>query len=730
MRTFNSTFGSCFVQHGTKLNPFTRELTIGNVATPTSDFLMPLILHRGANTNGIETGRDVYFDNKCLADFSDVEFSVEGVPLKRYIANVGHDETVYDSTLLYQSFIIDSNTVVGNQYDAKAYISRDAGKTYSIIYNSICGFVFVDSRGYFYVSAGYILRRSIDQGANWVSVLDMTAQSGDINKQTITEDAAGNLFIGRYQLAYNPIILKSTDGGANWVDVLSTNTLPVRPRNAAVALRTYCRPATANGHIYYCSTAGTTADNTGPTWPTTLSATVTDGTVVWKESALQHVHNVTVDKYTGAIYAAFDGEGTIFKSTDGGVTWIWLYTADSRAIICGDGYRLFGAGAYQIQSSKTIIKTVDDINFYPVMHNMHSVQDMVQDADGAIYAGVVAYANGKYPTLYKSINDGDTWISVWIGDYLSASGFRGPMCLSNIGILDGVKQSIVGVTAEYSNCRLIVGDSGKSQAIAYVGVPTIADGLVVSLKTNIQTASDLTVFKNTTDPNPLIRVKFDEGIGNPADTSSAPFTLFLTQGAGGWEDGGRFAGQVLPKITTLNKSYKFSGNTHIKVLGTENMLNRNYTAVCWFKCSVIDAEYRTLFGNWGGSRGVQLTIRNGIYYLYYNSLTISNGTDIRVCDGEWHMAGVIIDNSNPEKIKIIHDGVPLNYNDTWSSLAAAILDSTTMFKIGAGGINTIGAFFNGNISDLQVYNGVLTALQIRAIYENRPLLATEPTISV
>lgn len=40
------------------------------------------------------------------------------------------------------------------------------------------------------------------------------------------------------------------------------------------------RPTTLNGRLYECTTAGTTAD-VEPEWPTTIGATVADGTVVW-----------------------------------------------------------------------------------------------------------------------------------------------------------------------------------------------------------------------------------------------------------------------------------------------------------------------------------------------------------------------------------------------------------------------------------------------------------------
>ncbi len=56
--------------------------------------------------------------------------------------------------------------------------------------------------------------------------------------------------------------------------------------STAYTVGEYVLPATPNGHLYKCTTAGT-SNSTAPAWPTTSGATIADGTVVWTEQTLQ-----------------------------------------------------------------------------------------------------------------------------------------------------------------------------------------------------------------------------------------------------------------------------------------------------------------------------------------------------------------------------------------------------------------------------------------------------------
>lgn len=108
----------------------------------------------------------------------------------------------------------------------------------------------------------------------------------------VTDEASGNAYIGGLTPTLNPIDTAQT------VTVTHAQAAAsARANTTAYGLNAYVLPATANGYVYKATTAGTTGAAI-PTYPTTIGATVTDGTVVWtcvgKTAALTVTTDYTV----------------------------------------------------------------------------------------------------------------------------------------------------------------------------------------------------------------------------------------------------------------------------------------------------------------------------------------------------------------------------------------------------------------------------------------------------
>lgn len=88
-------------------------------------------------------------------------------------------------------------------------------------------------------------------------------------------------------------------------------------RSAAVVVGDYVIPTTPNGRLYRCTTAGTCGASE-PTWPTTNSGTVTDGTAVWTE-AYTYLEAGTFTEVSGGAYArvALAPSDTNWAATNG-----------------------------------------------------------------------------------------------------------------------------------------------------------------------------------------------------------------------------------------------------------------------------------------------------------------------------------------------------------------------------------------------------------------------------
>lgn len=76
--------------------------------------------------------------------------------------------------------------------------------------------------------------------------------------------------------------------GVDDITLTPTDTLDEWVAATAYTLGMTVEPTAGNGYRYVCTTAGTSHATTEPTWPTSISSTVADGTVVWTCVAETH----------------------------------------------------------------------------------------------------------------------------------------------------------------------------------------------------------------------------------------------------------------------------------------------------------------------------------------------------------------------------------------------------------------------------------------------------------
>lgn len=86
-----------------------------------------------------------------------------------------------------------------------------------------------------------------------------------------------------------------------WYNLVHTVTTTTWAASTVKSVGDYVLPTTSNGYVYKCTVAGTTGA-TQPTWPTTLSSTVVDGTVTWQLFRTT-TNNVSLQDISSAIIA-------------------------------------------------------------------------------------------------------------------------------------------------------------------------------------------------------------------------------------------------------------------------------------------------------------------------------------------------------------------------------------------------------------------------------------------
>jgi hypothetical protein len=109
--------------------------------------------------------------------------------------------------------------------------------------------------------------------------------------------------------------LRSTPTNNLWEDAWTATT--------AISLNKYIKPTVANtnGYFYICTAAGTTGA-TEPTWPTTIGATVTDGSAIWTTVNTSIIFSVGNCSNMSVRNCRFEDGIVAFRNTGNGNTSI------------------------------------------------------------------------------------------------------------------------------------------------------------------------------------------------------------------------------------------------------------------------------------------------------------------------------------------------------------------------------------------------------------------------
>ena len=144
---------------------------------------------------------------------------------------------------------------------------------------------------------------------------------------------------------------------------LTTATVSAAATSTAYAVGAQVKPASTPLYIYQCTTAGTSGGS-APTWPTTVGATVTDGTVVWENIGI--ITPVLDTDYTlDAAMGRFYIKPTARVHSTYPVSWLAAYTtsAVSREQLLTSGTAdVYGALRFIAANAKGINRDVYGCN--------------------------------------------------------------------------------------------------------------------------------------------------------------------------------------------------------------------------------------------------------------------------------------------------------------------------------------------------------------------------------
>jgi photosystem II stability/assembly factor-like uncharacterized protein len=266
------------------------------------------------------------------------------------------------STVKYfPSGVIYTSGVYGNNMK-----STDAGATWTSLVSGINSYIFSSyflnaNTGFASMTAGYILKTT-NGGTNWTEYLTPTSVSNITGLQFI--DANTGFAIAAFT---NDVLLKTTDAGNNWfslnignngyagyVQFLNANTGIVQTYNKTLRTTNGGNNWTLIDTVLYSQNGlqfvnALTGYSINYNSPNTTFRKTTNGGLNWTllPGIVPNVFTATF-KFSNVNTGYATGGGNMFKTTDGGNTWVLfssiggssevLYLLDSNSLLVGGTY--------------------------------------------------------------------------------------------------------------------------------------------------------------------------------------------------------------------------------------------------------------------------------------------------------------------------------------------------------------------------------------------------------
>lgn len=146
-----------------------------------------------------------------------------------------------------------------------------------------------------------------------------------------------------------------TSPGTNQITLTPANISAVWQSTYAYTLGNLIQPVSANGWVYKCTTAGTSAGS-APTFPLSVGSTVTDGSVVWTNYMPYHPATEIQVSLTAPATSATAGAsinlGTTLTSGVANAIPVYIAITNNVANVCDTtGYPQIGLNINAVQES-------------------------------------------------------------------------------------------------------------------------------------------------------------------------------------------------------------------------------------------------------------------------------------------------------------------------------------------------------------------------------------------